>query len=135
MRVDSPFFTKVFPGTKPIDWLMMDTPEVRIGDNKDPDGTVWFYCCLRNKPWQDYRATVCKRNVQETGADYIRLDEAGISFMPCHNPPESGHATNRAHPGWISLRPVAWTGAVGALSRKLFLGLAVALGLCRRIHF
>ncbi len=85
MRVDSPFFARYFPGTNPEDWLLMETPQTRITE-KDADGGLWFYCCLRNKPWQDYLAGLCKRMVQQTGAKYIRLDEAGAAYMICHNP-------------------------------------------------
>ena len=37
-------------------------------------------------PWQDHLAAVCKRLLEQSGADGIRLDEFGRAFRPCFNP-------------------------------------------------
>jgi len=42
--------------------------------------------CDGYEPWQDHLAAVCKRLLEQSGADGIRLDEFGCAFRPCFNP-------------------------------------------------
>ncbi len=71
----------VLKGTRPEDWLLMDRP----GHGYDIGYPNGISVCPGYGPWQDHLAQVCKRLLQETGADGIRLDELA-SFVPCFNP-------------------------------------------------
>lgn len=77
IRLDSDFFI----GKDPKDWMYMGRPDEEI-----PEGAQRIHACLGYKPWQDHIAHVCKRLLWETGAKYIRLDEAGMLFEACYNP-------------------------------------------------
>lgn len=85
VRNDSVFFKGTFPGTSPQDWLRMETPDTRLPP-PDSEGHQSFYMCMRNKPYQDHLAALCKRLLKEAGARYIRIDEFGGTYLPCHNP-------------------------------------------------
>ncbi len=85
VRNDSIFFKDAFPGTTPQDWLRMETPDTKLPP-PDAEGQQSFYMCMRNKPYQDYLAALIKRVLKETGAKYIRIDEFGGTYLPCHNP-------------------------------------------------
>lgn len=86
VRKDSVFFQSPNPGAgqSPKDWMLMETPNAK--EAGVDGGTGYIHMCLRYGPWQDHVAAVCKRLLRETGAKYIRLDEAGSSFGVCHNP-------------------------------------------------
>jgi hypothetical protein len=71
----------VLQGTRPEDWLLMDRP----GHGYDIGYPNGMSICPGYGPWQDHLAQVCKRLLQETGADGVRLDELA-SFVPCYNP-------------------------------------------------
>ncbi len=71
----------VLQGTRPEDWLLMDRP----GHGYDIGYPNGISICPGYGPWQDHLAQVCKRLLQETGADGIRLDELA-GFVPCFNP-------------------------------------------------
>ena len=77
LRLDSDFLL----GDDPNTWLYMGTPDVKI-----PSDALSIQVCSRYDKWQEYLAQVCKRLLWETGAKYIRLDEAGGLFDVCHNP-------------------------------------------------
>ena len=77
LRLDSDFLL----GDDPNKWLYMGTP-----DEKIPSDALSIHVCSRYDKWQDYLAQVCKRLLWETGAKYIRLDEAGGLFDVCYNP-------------------------------------------------
>ena len=77
IRLDSDFFI----GEEPRDWMYMGRPDEEI-----PEGAQRIHACLGYERWQDHIAHVCKRLLWETGAKYIRLDEAGMLFETCHNP-------------------------------------------------
>lgn len=71
----------VLKGMPPEDWMLMDKPG-HMYDIGYPNG---MSVCPGYGPWQDHLAQVCKRLLQETGADGVRLDELA-SFVPCYNP-------------------------------------------------
>ena len=77
LRLDSDFLLADDPNT----WLYMGTPDAKI-----PSDALSIGVCSRYDKWQDYLAQVCKRLLWETGAKYIRLDEAGGLFDVCYNP-------------------------------------------------
>jgi hypothetical protein len=53
---------------------------------------------MRNPVYQDYLAQLIKRRLKETGAKYVRLDEFGGTFLPCHNPAHHHADPNNSTP-------------------------------------
>ena len=84
VRNDSTFF-KLHTGTRPEDWLKMESPDAKL-PAPDKDGHQSLYMCPRYDAWRDHLAGVVKRLMRETGAKYIRLDELGSATLVCHNP-------------------------------------------------
>ena len=95
VRNDSRIFTREFAGTRPEDWLLMETLDTKL-PAPDKDGQLSFWVCPRYGPWQDHLARLCKDLLRQTGARYIRLDELGEAFVVCHNP-KHGHPSP-----WVS---------------------------------
>ena len=85
VRNDSRIFAREFAGTRPEDWLLMETPNAEL-PAPDKDGQLSFWVCPRYGAWQDHLARLCKDLLRRTGARYIRLDELGEAFVVCHNP-------------------------------------------------
>jgi len=72
----------LFKGTNIDDWLLMEEP----GKMLDIGYPFGVSMCHGYGPWQDHLAAVCKRLLQESGADGVRLDEYGTPSIACHNP-------------------------------------------------
>ncbi len=84
VRNDSRIFSREFAGTRPEDWLLMETPDAKL-PAPDKDGQLSFWMCPRYGPWQDHLARLCRDLLRQTGARYVRLDELGEAFVVCHN--------------------------------------------------
>jgi hypothetical protein len=72
----------LFKGSDINDWLLMEQP----GKMLDIGYPFGVSMCHGYAPWQDHLAAVCKRLLEESGADGIRLDEFGTPSIACHNP-------------------------------------------------
>ena len=72
----------LFKGSHIDDWLLMEQP----GKMLDIGYPFGVSMCHGYGPWQDHLAAVCRRLLEESGADGIRLDEFGTPSIACHNP-------------------------------------------------
>ena len=72
----------LFKGENIDDWLLMEQP----GKMLDIGYPFGVSMCHGYSPWQDHVAAVCKRLLEESGADGVRLDEFGTPSITCHNP-------------------------------------------------
>jgi len=77
VRKDSPLFRDC----DPTDWLLMRTPDTVASDKHES-----IHVCCGYELWQRHLASEIEALIRQTGARYVRLDEFGWTFEPCHNP-------------------------------------------------
>ena len=78
--------------TRNIDSVLWDTYNITDFAVQNANGTYEmidgpnYMMCSGYEPWQDYLAMICKRAIEETGANGFRLDQVGAVPGPCYNP-------------------------------------------------